>query len=426
TDKIRPIFRRSQLVYLDGLYGDENYSLSLISKATRRETVEIINLGKRFCSVQLVSINERLRILNYLCQNAEKTGFNRNDLLFYAHFSEDREMIELLKNKGAVVPENRIKMITEGGNNDDWLSYCWIVHELDDEQFFRVLNALIAECGSKKLHFTELFWEYNKKRFEKREFFKFLLENFNQSKMNKTKLMKGIIERGDAECLALCAENGWLKMPRKRDEMIAYAESKGKTEVVAYLLDFKNRTADLAAEREKAEKKAERELNADPFSVTELKKQWKYEKQTDGTIMITGYKGNALEIAVPARIGKAPVTAVGKRAFSPNALRITEEQALVRCRITKIIVPEGVRTIGEEAFGGAGACRAVKGFFNAFSDLREVVLPSSLEAFSSREAAESAPRVFVNCRLLTVKVPHTPYTETFCRSQNVDFEFYGV
>lgn len=72
AEKVRPSLRRSQLVYLDQLYGDENYSLSLISKATRRETAEVINLGKRFCGVQLVSPNERLRTLNYLCQNAKK------------------------------------------------------------------------------------------------------------------------------------------------------------------------------------------------------------------------------------------------------------------------------------------------------------------------------------------------------------------
>lgn len=419
-EKVKPLIRRSQLMYLDGLYGDENYSLSLISAATRRETVEIINLGKRFCGVQLMPPDERLRTLDYLCENAGKIGFDPDDFLFYAHFSEEREMIELLKSKGAVIPEIRIKMITEGGNNDDWLTYCWIAHELDDEQFLRVLGALAAECKEKKLHFTELFWDENEERLEKPGLFKFLLENFNQSKMNKTRIMKGIIERGDAECLAICAENGWLKLPRKRDEMIEYAAECESTECTAWLLDFKNRTADFAAERAKAEKKAERELNAKPDSVAELKKIWKYEKQEDGTLIITGYKGNRTEIIVPEKIGKDAVTAIGKYAFSPNAPRLSEEQAVARCRITKIVIPEGVLTIEENAFGGSGV---VRGNFNAFSDLCEVVLPDTLRFLQSKSSAENAPIIFRGCPRLKVKVPHSPYAEIFCRRNKVDFEF---
>lgn len=256
--------------------------------------------------------------------------------------------------------------------------------------------------------------------------FEAMLKFCYDKKTKKQEIMRELIDRNNTALLELCARYEWLNNPRVRDEIIAYSAEKNRPECTAFLLEFKSRNFDLQAEQIKAEKKMQRELNADPFSVTELKKLWKYEKQTDGTIMITGYKGSALGVSVPARIGKAPVTAVGERAFSPNALRITRELALVRCRITKIIVPEGVRTIGEGAFGGAGACRAVKGFFNAFSDLREVVLPRSLEAFSSREAAENAPRIFVNCRLLTVKIPRTPYSEVFCQSQNVDFEFYNV
>ncbi len=350
AEKLKPALRRSRLVYLDQLYGDENYSLSLLSTATRRETVEIINLGKRFCGVQLVPFNERLRTLNYLCQNAVSIGFKPDELLFYAHFSEEWKIIEFLKNKGAAVPENRIQMMTEGGNNDDWLNYCWLSGQLDDEQFFRVMNALIAECKGKKLHFTEYFWDINFKRFPQPRFFRFLLKNFNQSKMNKGKLMKGFIDSGNVPCLELAAENGWLKLPKKRDEMIQYATENGKTECAAYLLEFKNRTANLAAERAKAEKKLERELNADPNSVTELKKKWNFRKNDNGTLVITGYKGSGTVLAVPAEIGGAKVTEIGDWALSPHAPRIKEPARELRKTITKITLPEGLKKIGESAF----------------------------------------------------------------------------
>lgn len=422
-EKIKPAFRHSQLVYLDWLYGDENYSLGLLGEEKRRETYELNNIGKSHCGISLISLDERLKILDCFYRNAENIGFAPDEFLFYAYFALEWEMVTYLKDKGVRVSERLVKTVTEGGNNDCWMNYAWITGHLPDEQFVRVMSAVIAECGGKKLHFTDLFWHYNEKRFENPTFFKFLLENFDQSKMNKTKLLKKFIDLSGVECLTFCAENGWLKTLRKCEEMIRYASENGKTECAAWLLEFQNRNFDLAFERAKAEKRKERELTADPHSVTELKKIWKYEKREDGTIIITGYKGNRTEIVVPEKIGKDTVAAVGEYAFSPNALRISEEQALTRCRITKIVLPESVKTIGKFAFGGFGVCRAVSGYFNVFSDLREVILPDDLDIFSDKQAAESAPPIFNNCRGLTVKIPHKLAAELYCRRLGYKFEF---
>lgn len=461
VDKVRPSFRRARLGYLDQLFGDENYSLSLISKATRRETTEVINLGKHFCSVQLVPLNERLRTLNYLYQNAEKIGFDPGDFLFYSYFSDEPELTEFLKNKGAVIPEKRIKIITEGGNNDDWLTYCWIVCQLDDEQFFRVMNALIAECGGKKLHFTELFRDYNEKRLGNPGFLKFLLENFNQSKMNKTKLLKKIIDCGNVECLAFCAESGWLKQPRKRDEMIQYASERENTECTAWLLDYKNRTADLAAERARAEKKLERELNADPNSLTALKKSWGFKAKDDGTLVITSYKGNSTVLVVPAEIGGAKVTEIGDWALSPHAPRIKEPSREFRKTITRMTLPDGLIKIGQNAFCGLVSLESVNipktvksiGEY-AFLDcnsLKEVIVPDGVRnidanAFAVHRGMGALEyvrlpatlkyfredctwwRVYLfheaSCPKLVVGVPHAPHVEEFCKHNKVRFRYY--
>lgn len=446
AEELKPAFRRSQLVYLDWLNGDENYSLGLLSRDTRRETYELINIGKSHCGVNLVSSNERLQTLEYLLKNAEKSGFKADEFLFYAYLADEREMIDVLKSKGVRASERLLKIITEGANNDDWLNYCFLTGKLTDGEFLRAMGAIIEECGDRNLHFTEKLWEYNKSRFEKPEFLKFLLEHFNQAKMNKNKFMKNIIDRDSVECLTLCAENGWLKTSRKCDEMIQYASENNKTECMAWLLEFQNRNFDLALERAKAEKRKECELSADPNSVTELKKIWKYEKRGDadttsaqdrqkaagrrrqsdlgGTIIITGYKGNRTEIIVPEKIGKDTVTAIGEYAFAPHALRISKEQALTRCRITKIVLPETVKTIGKHAFGGWVPSCIASEFFNAYTDLQEVVLPDDLDIFSDKEAADSAPPLFNNCRDLTVKIPHKLTAELYCRRFGYNFEFY--
>lgn len=421
AEELKPAFRRSQLVYLDWLNGDENYSLGLLSRDTRRETYELINIGKSHCGVNLVSSNERLQTLDYLLKNAYKIGFKADEFLFYAYLADEREMIDFLKSKGVRASERLLKIITEGANNDDWLNYCFLTGKLTDGEFLRAMGAIIEECGDRKLHFTEKLWEYNKSRFEKPEFLKFLLEHF---KMNKNKFMKNIINRDSVECLTLCAENGWLKTSRKCDEMIQYASENNKTECTAWLLKFQNRNFDLALERAKAEKRKECELSADPNSVTELKKIWKYEKREDGTIIITGYKGNRTEIIVPEKIGKDTVTAIREYAFAPHALRISKEQALTRCRITKIVLPETVKTIGKHAFGGWVPSRIASEFFNAYTDLQEVVLPDDLDIFSDNQAAESAPPIFNNCRELTVKIPHKSAAELYCRRFGYNFEFY--
>lgn len=428
-EEIKPAFRRSRLVYLDWLYGDENYSLGLLSAVTRRETYELNNIGKSHCGINLVPLDERLQTLDYLLKNADKIGFKADEFLFYAYLADEREMIDFLKIKGIRASERLLKIITEGANNDDWLNYCFLTGKLTDGEFLRAMGAIIEECGDRKLHFTEKLWEYNKSRFEKPELLKFLLEHFNQAKMNKNKLMKNIIDCDSVERLTLCAENGWLKTSRKCDEMIRYASENNKTECTAWLLEFQSRNFDLALERAKAEKRKERELNADPNSVTELKKIWKYEKRDDGTIIIMGYKGDRTEVVVPEKIGKDTVTAIGKYAFAPHALRISKEQALTRYRITKIVLPETIKTIGKHAFGGwlpGHVVEGLSGFFvfsNAHTDLREVVLPDDLDIFSDKEAANSAPPLFNNCRDLTVKIPHKLTAELYCRRFGYNFEF---
>ena len=75
----------------------------------------------------------------------------------------------------------------------------------------------------------------------------------------------------------------------------------------------------LSAAVKKAEQKMMRELNANPNSVTEMKKIWGYEKRKDGTLVITRYKGSNTKIEVPEKIGSSIVTEIGNKAFSVYA-----------------------------------------------------------------------------------------------------------
>lgn len=353
-----------------------------------------------------------------------------NDKLFTAIIYNNADEIDRLKANGETLSETVEKAITESVSDDIWFEYCYISSNLSDENFMRVMSELATAVGEdKKLHYTDWFFHVNEKRFFDPNQLGFILDHFNQSKINKTRLMKAFIDHDNVPCLKLVVERGWIKQPPKRDAMIQYACENGKTECTAWLMDFKNRTADFAAEREKAEKKMQRELNANPNSVTELKKIWSFKKQNDGTLMITSYKGDSTEIAVPDRIGKSVVTAIAEYALSPIGRRKTKPDVLRN--ITKIVLPYTIKSIGKSAFWGCENLTEINipdsveeihdsAFFNCES-LKSLTLPDSVKkidssAFTGCESlvqinlpngiTEIASNTFSTCRSLeTIEIP---------------------
>lgn len=319
--------------------------------------------GRRF---NVLPIEQRVEIVKYLYENREKVRFDADEMLYYAIMSGSKRIFQFLKESGVKFSQQRIRALTEDGRSYEWLEFCHMLDSLGDGEYLGVLERIAGELGGRRLHFTDsVYWGnydscHKQFRLYKPDIFRFILEHFNQKRMNKSRFMKGAINENSVACLEICAENGWLDTPRKRDEMIQYAAENGGTECQAWLLDFKNRTADFAAEREKAEKKMMRELNADPNSVTELKKVWGYEKCEDGTLVITRYKGSSTKVEVPEKIGGGVVTAIGGWAFSPSASRLKKEQMELRKSITRITLPKTVCAIGENAFYGCQALEQIK------------------------------------------------------------------
>lgn len=347
--------------------------------------------------------------------------------------------------------------------------YCDLISMVKDGDFVRIMTTLIGEINAadapheKKLHFTEWFCDINRERFFSPEFLTFFLAHFNQSKMNKTRLMKRMIQDDNAACLEIAAGSGWLRTPRKRDEIIQYAMDSQKQECTAYLLEFKNRTADFAAEAEKAEKKLMRELNADPNSPAQLKKNWSFQKKRDGTLMITGYKGKSTVLSIPGQIGEDKVTEIDDWALSDAAPRIKEPTREFRKTITKITIPGSIEVIGRSAFRGLISlqelviqpgvkkigenaftdCWQLKSVVvpegvvdlgaNAFScqqylsELESVVLPSTLDIFSAqRKRFPPAPHLFCNCPKLTVRIPPMPKAIAYCKEEQLKYECYDI
>ncbi|MCH5196217.1 MAG: leucine-rich repeat domain-containing protein [Oscillospiraceae bacterium] len=323
-------------------------------------------------NIKVIPIEERAEIARYLCENREHAGFDPCEALFFSIMSDSREITAVLKEYGAKFTEKRIADLTENGRSFDWMDFCFLTRRIETDRFIPIMTQIVEQLGGKKLHYTDTIYydnynDYRKEyRFFNPEIFRFILDNFNQTKMAKGKIMKGAITENSVECLKICAENGWMKQPKKRDEIIQYAADNEHTECTAWLLEFKNNTADLAAERKRAEKRMMAQLNADPNSVSEMKKIWSYEKLEDGGLVIKRYKGNRTEVEVPEKIGKDTVTVIGEGAFSPFASRIPRERSEFLNTIKKVILPDTIKAIETKAF-------------HYMTSLEEINIPKSVE-----------------------------------------------
>lgn len=404
----------------------------------------------------LLGFEERAEVLHYLFEHKEQAKFEPSDALYYSILADDEKMYDELKKLGAVLSEKHIDALTVPAKTKpnlsyEWLAFTWCFRTAEENRLAEVLRKIIKEVGEDKLlcYDDAIYYHMNDRRhlFYDGEVFSLILEHFDQKQIKrKIDYLKYIILNEYVSALPIVEKYGWLKGAKKRDDLIAFAVQNGKTESSAWLLEYKHRTADLVKEAADREKKILKELNAAPDSVTMLKKIWNYKKLEDGTLMITGYKGRSIEITVPEKIGKSIVTAVGDYAFSPMvpSVRINyrEEIYNTRCRISKVVLPETVKTIGSSAFCNCielesivmeGVCKIGNAAFCDCQKLKSIKLPDTLTeignaAFWDCYALESVTipksvkemknKTFYNCHSLKNVVFAEPSSSVKIRSES--------
>ncbi|MDE6725829.1 MAG: hypothetical protein K2J79_09520, partial [Ruminiclostridium sp.] len=194
---------------------------------------------------KMLSVSERARVLEYLCENEEKTGIIPQRLLYFSVMDGNSEFYKILKSHGVSVFEDSSWLFKNVSNS---------AYNMDTKGFLKVFGMISEELGGEKIRGNVTFYQSYLPLVLSPESLRFIIEHFEKKNMNHTTIMKTAIDCDLTDCLAIAEEYGWLRLPRKRDEMIRYAEEKEKTECLAWLLDFKNRTADIKAEQKKAEK----------------------------------------------------------------------------------------------------------------------------------------------------------------------------
>lgn len=349
------------------------------------------------------------------------TEYGKNPL-FAAIILRDENLMKTLKTRGETFSEELKNLLVNGsgslvGSSPDasfMLNYIVDLGSMTAEEFLFIIPRLHEEAGA-PLYFTNSMingiFEY--KGFEELLFDARVLECFlncfDIKKINKKKFMTRFINIDRADLLALCAERGWLGSVKKCDELTELSNDIQSAECTAFLLDFKNRNFDLAAEREKADKKAMRELNAAPGSMTALKALWCWKKREDGGLTVTRYKGTAAEVTVPEKIGNDTVTEIGM-AFSPIAGAITPKMSEFRKTVTRITLPETVTKIADYAFAHcegleyvnipAAVTRIGRGAFKGCDKLCAADIPNGV--------CEIYEETFAKCAsLVSVRIPES-------------------
>lgn len=353
----------------------------------------------------------RIETLEYLVKKAG-CNFKKSSALYYAILWGSNKIARKLIEQGVSLSKADVTVLTETSSARIKFYRQELLDSLKTLSPKKCAEAielfsLCLQKDNKKIVLTQKIFEqpklpiYTKAEKIKIPFWdanvlRVLISQIDTTQLSHIKILKEIILSEDVE--ALSAASVWIKTPAQRDELINFASTKKKATTLAWLMDYKNRTADVAAEKEIADKKIMKELTEDPSSVSAMKKLWTTKKLEDGSLQITGYKGDQTDITIPGKIGTALVSSIGKSVFDNSRLnnkmnekvisvtlsegiqRIEEYAFSICVNLTNVILPESLTYIGKDAF-----CNC--------KNIEEIILPNNLK--------EIETCAFSGCKSLT-------------------------
>ena len=167
---------------------------------------------------------------------------------------------------------------------------------------------------------------------------------------HRKEILPIIWKTDNVAALSYYAEHGRITAENFDTEFLAPATEGNAIQCISFLLDWKNQhinPLDVA-------KAFDRQLMKDPYNATDMRQVWSYQKLEDGTIELTSYKGEETHVSVPPRIGKSPVTSLGRWVFSTHTGNGSKPKPRVKIlqQIVAVELPESITKIGTGAFSG--------------------------------------------------------------------------
>lgn len=380
---------------------------------------------------QILDDEERTKVMELLHTEAEKAAVNEADVLYFSILYGDTAIRDACAKLGICsLSDTRAANIRcdinyahmDGLDRHFRDGFTWTLRRATPETFIRILMDILPMLGEKQMQMmpADLFYDFTGKKqfftaYCAEGLFELVLKHTNLTdKVKKWDMLYALVDNNNAFGVQYALEQEWISKPKDLDTLLKYARSKDctKAELIGSILEKMEKNAPA---KKKEDPLA---LSANPLSATELKKIWTTKKLDDGTLMITGYKGEALDVIIPDKIGKNPVTALGPDVFNTKAPRITREQADIRQNLRSIEVPGSVGTIPQNFFGcifgfthwrmpnlkrvvlGEGIREIGYGAFMGCTGLEEVVFPQTLSTLKYG--------AFYNCTSLqTVHLPQS-------------------
>jgi hypothetical protein len=282
---------------------------------------------------------------------------------------------------------------------------------LNDAQTKQMLECLISSMEIERLllfpsdFYTYDFKEHKDKfitRYCSASLFDFFVKKTNMlDRVKKSELLYALVDQDNAAGLGYAVEEKWIEKDSEAEALLLYAQQRENVSaaVLAVLMNKQNEVATVDIKKS---------FSLTP-SAADLKKIWGTKKQeSDGSLIITSYKGTEKDVIIPDKIGKSAVTAIDNAAFDPTASRLTPIQIQTRKDICSVVFPDTITKIPPMLFAGHEALESVqlgaktesigRGAFYGCKALEEIVLPDGIHTLGNE--------AFRGCRALkTINVP---------------------
>ena len=169
---------------------------------------------------------------------------------------------------------------------------------------------------------------------------------------NSKAIIMQAIEEDDMELMTFMGKNGLIKKPSIKT-YVAEATKKNAVAITAFLLEYNNQPKENIPKPPKASPKPAKKKEPSL-------KDWEFKNLGSGCIEIRKYKGGKkTEIEIPDSFHGQKIISIGEAAFSGR-------RANSCLSIEKIVIPEGIKRIGEKAFYHC-------------EKLKELTIPTTLE-----------------------------------------------
>ena len=349
------------------------------------------------------------------------------EMLYYAILYDDAVSIAALEDLGIKeLSEFRTSMVS--GNKGYLRDFIWtelrsefqeVLRTEKSENLHKILSKFINHMSVDSIQlfqgdFKKNSWDNGTllDKYCSKELFGFFVEKTNiQDRFKKSELLRATVLSNNKGGLEYAFDNNWVEAEKDLKSLLTYAKKNKASKAV--LTCIEKEIEKMKTDKPAAGKEVKKPIKRDPVAAA-LKKIWNFKKLDDGTLKITSYKGTALEVVIPEKIGDDSVSTLGDAVFSqwPIYGSISDELRETRKNIVSLEIPGCIKEIPDYFYADYdyalrkliikdGVETIGAGAFRSCPNIEELVIPESVKeigngAFSACSVGQEGNSVSVH------------------------------